>query len=215
MVNLKKVLWVGILLSCICVTSMSFSAAKKPQYPLIAQLESLTTQKENALEGMLEAIIMLQNAPQDQNKILIPWLLQKQKKDTLLAPFTMQLGSRLFPNNHKDGLRWFTRGRVRLSYDASRCADPTASQVAVELSVLYGGALWQYANTHMEEFLNAWQDAITWEKKHPYSASPIWLCVQGEKLNMIPEKEWLTIRTQTLQQSQDVLKKHFAELKKQ
>ena len=213
MLNLKKVLWLGILLSSLCVSGMSFSAAKKPQDPLITQLETLTTQKENALEGMLEAGIVLQNAPADKNKLVTSWLLQKE--GTLPSAFTMQLGTRLFPSNHQEGMRWYLVGRVRSAYNAACCVDPEVAGYAALLGDLYGEEILKYANTHMEEFLSAWEKALIWEKSHLYPPpNPADMCSMGSSPDMLPREDWTSIRAKTLKQSEEVLKKRLTALNK-
>lgn len=206
----------------ICTTLWSLTGCEKNSSqsndPLIQQVENLISDKKD--EGLAQAFTTIHKAPQDKNAVVIAWL--KQKSDSLPAPFMMELGSRVFAQDHNAGLRWYILGRIRASYDARRCTDRTASQ-AISALVMEYPEIFKYFRAHRKDkdYLKTWKEALDWEKTHPYSASPSWICSHGIQAFRqspasltVPKEDWPEIRAKTLQETEAFLKKHLEEVNK-
>jgi len=204
-----------IAMSCVSLCYGASLFAKTD--PTIEKIQALLTNKTDIAQNTAEALVTLNDIPAEKNEVLIPWLKKNERR--LPAPFTMSLGSRLYLTDPQEGLRWYMLGRIRSSYDIARCADPTASQFGLMVGMLYSSKLDEYMNSHRQELLTAWQDALTWEKGHSYQGSPLWVCSQGEQDNrppqanendlipkVLPKEKWPAIYAKTIQNSVAALK---------
>ena len=96
-------------------------------------------------------------------------------------------------------------GHIRAAYDVQRCTYPADSSQAINVLIRAYPNVLEYIMSHPQAYTIGIKQAVLWEKAHPYSASPAWICshttqaFQEHSEPLIrPSKEWPTIYSTNL-----------------
>jgi tetratricopeptide (TPR) repeat protein len=127
-----------------------------------------------------EIFLLISGRPMSDNPTIVPWL---EENEAHLPPmFTFDLSRRLFADDRDSALEWFAVARLRLAYDARRCADPSVVGDGLAISMLarrLSDSVAGYAQKHPDEYLAAELRAQARNDLFEYDASPKWVCAFG------------------------------------
>jgi len=116
--------------------------------------------------------------PNEYNAQLVEWL--RANAETVPSPLLLELAQRLLATDANEAMRWYATFRLLMTYDAARCADPTAAGGSGGAAVL---ALYPSLTRHAEEHPAVWREANksarNWARVRQIRSSPMWLCASG------------------------------------
>jgi tetratricopeptide (TPR) repeat protein len=141
-------------------------------------LKQLVIGSDDAQQRKLYSVIV--GRPMTDNAVIVPWL---EKNETHLQPlFDLELSRRLFADEKDASLEWLVIARLRMSYDALRCADPTVAGDGFALGFISARMVpdvVQYATENPAAYLVALQRAQQRSDLFAYDTSPRWICAHG------------------------------------
>lgn len=144
------------------------------------------------------------------------WIIQNNAK--LDPPFLYILADRIFDKNKQDAIFWFSLGKYRSYYDGFRCKDST-SRSGLSLLGNFAPKTAEYINSHTQELMDITPKVIEYDKQHPSTNSPRWICahginnfIDGAETGIVDKAEWSTIKANianALTQSVEMYKKRI------
>lgn len=161
--------------------------------------------------GFTQAVRALYYGDFDDPGILA---LLEREADTLPTPFLYELARRLTFRDPQRALETYMLARLRMTYDAGRCADATANQALVAWDRLILGEIGYAVNT--ADMAAAKASAKTREATMPRDTRPWWVCYSGmatylqadtdapRPLALKPEAEWPQVRADALAKFEEI-----------
>lgn len=184
-----SVLLMGTLaLSCGCNMGQNgeVKAVESPQDPLIREVETLLA--EEAMQQAVEvegekgtvnspiwrAYQQLHQAPEDKDAVITGWI--EKNNERLPSLFLAELIRRRQTSDPASASKWRNVALIRSGYDAKRCIDQSATPPE-SVHRWLTPALDEDQTT--PEALFALAEAMDWDRRQNYHATPLWLCIQG------------------------------------
>ncbi|HEY0011378.1 MAG TPA: hypothetical protein VGB79_00835 [Allosphingosinicella sp.] len=136
---------------------------------------------------------ILARLERDHASLPTPWLYELARRSALVSP--------------ERGLGWLMLARLRMSYDAMRCADPQAREGPAAWEMLVRPDFFSIlAHATPEQMRAARTFALARDAALPAGTRPWWVCHAGmagfaaaaegpPALRLVPESEWPAIRT--------------------
>ncbi|HZF95196.1 MAG TPA: hypothetical protein VEZ20_10045 [Allosphingosinicella sp.] len=136
---------------------------------------------------------ILSRLERDHANLPTPWLYEIARRAALVSP--------------ERGLGWLMLARLRMSYDAMRCADPQAREGPTAWEILVRPDFYSIlAHATPEQMRGARLFALERDAALPAGTRPWWVCHAGmggfaaaaegpPPLRLVPESEWPAIRT--------------------
>lgn len=147
---------------------------------------------------LTDMLSKLDQLPKNEEGAFKVWV--KKNESWLPAPIIMELGHLEFATNPQECFKWAALGRFRAAYDAKRCMDPHASSTPGYMLIERQSDMRGYAKGHQKEVLNAMEEALSWDEKHPSTASPMWLCAHSMNAMKFDKNTPLPVSVKTLLQ---------------
>jgi TPR repeat protein len=138
-----------------------------------------------------------------------PAILARLERDhaSLPTPWLYEIARRAALGSPERGLGWLMLARLRMSYDAMRCADPQAREGPGAWEILVRPDFYSILTHATPEQMRAARTfALEREAALPAATRPWWICHAGMSgfaaaadgpppLRLVPEREWPAIRT--------------------
>jgi TPR repeat protein len=164
--------------------------------------QSLSAPKQQA-PRYTPQFVALHDQPADKSAAVIREI--KSQLNTLPAPYLFELARRSFADDKLDGIAWYWVARMRIAYDANRCANTTALP-SVEQWAMIAGEITTYIQENPDTSKKGMIEALEREAALPSDTSPQWLCAssgqgntagaqgQAQASALKPASQWPAIR---------------------
>jgi hypothetical protein len=104
----------------------------------------------------------------------------KTAADKYAPPVFFALASVLFQDGARDeGAFWFYAGQLRATFDANRCADPSAREALTVLVRQYGTPINHYALQDLQKLQELVLRVVEWDRKTPHHYDQRWINLEG------------------------------------
>lgn len=154
--------------------------------------------------GFDEAFQAVHYQPFDNQAVLVSL---ENRAATGPTPYLYELARRLGPSDPQRALRTYLLARTRMTYDASRCSDPSAFQAVRAWDMLIGKDIaFTLSAANRNELIAQAASALKEEARLSGSDRPWWVCRSGinemsaaiagkvKPLELKPESEWPAAR---------------------